>query len=140
MVGIIVGIAVVVIGGIFGVSFLTGAFDDKSIAIRTLYFENTADAADTSIKEMEVRTLNDFKAKISFLPADANKTTLTVTKKGASGALDNFPATVTAGEEFDVKLAKDEFGNNVGGAVELKFTDESGQALCYIRVAVDLVS
>ncbi|MBQ9791236.1 MAG: hypothetical protein IJW28_01485, partial [Clostridia bacterium] len=140
MMGIFVGVAVLVVGAIFGISFLTGAFDEKSIAIRTLYFENPEDAEDTSIKEMEVRTLNDFKAKISFLPADANKTTLTVTTKGASGALDNFPKTVTAGEEFDIKLAKDEYDNNVGGAVELKFTDESGQALCYIRVAVDVVS
>lgn len=140
MLGIVVLGIVVVIGAIFGISYLTGAFEDKAIAIRTLYFENPENSEDTSIKEMEIRTLDDFKAKISFLPADANKTTLTVTTKGAAGALDNFPSTVKAGEEFDVKLAKDEYNNNVGGAVELKFTDESGQALCYIRVAVDVVS
>ena len=136
---VILGIAVIV-GAIFGVSALMGVFDEKYIAIRNLYFENPEDATDTSIKEIEIRTLDDFKSKISYLPADATKTTLTVTTKGASNALDNFPKTVTAGEEFDIKLAKDEFGNNVGGAVELRFTDESGQALCYIRVAVDVVS
>ena len=59
MLGIVLGIIVVVVGGIFGVSYLTGAFDDKSIAIRTLYFANPDDEEDTSIKEMEVRTLDD---------------------------------------------------------------------------------
>ena len=131
---IIVGMAVVA-GGIFGIYYLMGGFEEKVIAIKTLYFENPDNPDDTTIKEMEVRTLEDFQATISFLPADANRKTLKVSST-TSNTLDNFPSEVTAGEPFDVKVAKDEFGNNIGGAVKLKFTDQSGQAVCYIKVAL----
>lgn len=131
IVGIVLASFVVVVGAAIGIYAWTGGFEDKTINITKLYFD---DDATKTLKE--IYTLEDITEKINFEPFDATNKELEVTIQDEVGVLQNPPTKLTAGEEFTLKINKDEKGNNIGGVVSV--TIKQGIAQVSLKLLVDV--
>lgn len=126
--GIAFGGIVGLVGVIIGIAALTGAFKHDPINIEQLYWETES-----------VRVVDDFQTTVKFLPENANQLNVDlkiVYKEGESVV--EVPKTVTAGQPFTIKLKKDEFGNNIGGEVEIQAKTNLVVSQTNFKVLVDV--
>lgn len=149
-IGMLCIVAVLGIG--IGIFALTGGFDQKVIALTSLYFDEqsvetngyvmnvqdvrTADEAALSIKKYIVIS-DDYTMSVGCLPTDATNTTLEITPYWVTAPIE-IPEKVKAGQKFTIKVKKDANGNNLGGSAKLVFKSESG-VTCELYVIVDVI-
>lgn len=133
IVGIVLASFVVIAGGAVGIAALTGAFEEEKIQITRIYFDD--DITNTS---KTVYTLGDIVEHIKYEPANATETTLNVEVTGnTNGVIEDIPLKLTAGKDFNIKVKKDNKGNNIGGVVTIKAFTSNGYADVTLRVIVD---
>lgn len=127
VVGIILASFVVVVGGTIGVFALTGGFKKPEIKITHLYFDDGVDGS--TITEQTIYTLDDIKVKLKCEPKNATNQVVNVKYSDSyssndlgSSIIENQRTTVNIGEELDLKIAKDENGNNKSGPVTITFS------------------
>lgn len=125
-------LAIVVIFGIgLAGAFITGRFDPEKIHITNLTINNE--------KEYVAISDNDtsFKCKVDFAPANANQLVLTSQIRVGTGLISEMPQ-VVAGEEFEIKFAKDEHGITKGGEIEIKFITSNQSSQATLKVLIDV--
>lgn len=132
----IVGMVVVAMG----VAFITGAYSKDKINILSL----STSAENMFATESPVVYIGDGSAEIvvmagdtltttlSFTPDNANQKHLLVKYINGKNLLKETPETVVAGEKFSLK-----FKENVGGEVEIKFTNSTKLVNFTLKVLVD---
>ena len=106
--GIVFGGFVVLAGAVFGISAATGAFEEKTIQMRKLYFDG-----DQTKTEKTIYTLEDQTFKIDYIPLDATNKVLDVEYIAGKECIDNPPEQVVAGQPFTLKIRKDEKGKGI---------------------------
>ena len=128
IIGIIFGALFGLIGVATGIAAITGVFSDEEINIQTLSWETD-----------QVRIVEDYKAVVNFSPADANQldVELKLVYEDCTGIVE-FPSTVKAGEEFTIKVLKDENGNNFGGEVVIQAKTPLVVSQTNLRILVDV--
>lgn len=126
IIGICLAGFVVLIGVGVGIYALQGGFKEKDINILYLYMD------DKNKANQEIYTLTDLVTRINFEPLDATNKELEVVVQDPlrivengelikEGVLKNVPSKITAGEDFNIQINKDDKGNNIGGVVTLTF-------------------
>lgn len=132
IISIVLASFVVIVGGAVGIVALTGGFEKEEINISKLYFDN-----DPTLINKQIRTLEDVVARIDFEPKNATNKVLEIDVEGnQNGIIADLPDTLTAGEDFRIKLNKDEKGNNIGGVVTIKA--KQGIAPVSLTIVVDV--
>jgi len=134
IIGIVLGGFVVLSGAIFGIYALAGGFEIKTVHLRNVFFGD-----DQTDKERTIYTLDDVTLTVNYFPLDATNKTLEITgpsREDINYILDNCPTTITAGEPFTLKLRKDEYGNNMAGALALRIGRD--QAWVDVNLQVDV--
>lgn len=126
--------------GIFAIS---GGFKNEKIDIMKLYISNEGN--DTTLNKQQIYTLDDVPMKIECEPKDATNKTLEIMvsdplvpndQEYTGGILKDVPRTVQAGEEFTLKLNKDENNNNIGGVVILKVRPEGDSSFTDVTLTL----
>lgn len=134
IVGIVLASFVVVAGASIGIAVLSGKFEEEVIPVTKIYFDD-----DTTNTVKTVYTLDDVVENIQFEPANATEKKLKIEVSGnQNGIIEDLPTTLTAGEDFTIKVKKDKLSNNVGGVVSIKAISSNGLAFVTLRVIVDV--
>ena len=124
-----------VLAGIFGllvvavaVAAITGAFSEKKVNIQQL-----------SWAQDKMTVVDDFTATINFLPENANQLDVELKFVYADGAdIVEIPERVKAGEEFTIKVKKDENENNIGGEVVISAQTSLVKTQTNLKILVDV--
>ena len=112
---------------------ISGGFTKKPVPVTSLQVQVNGE-----IKN-EVLVNDDFTTLLTYTPATATALTMDVTvHSGDKNVLANIPKTVEAGTPFTIKVAKDEQGNNIGGEVELMFTNTNKLVRTSLKIMVDV--
>ena len=122
-------IATIAIG--FGGALITGRFNPEKIYITDLTINNQKEYVAISDNDVS------YKCKIDFLPAEANQLVLTSKVITGSELIEEMPQ-VVAGQEFEIKFAKDSEGITKGGEIEIKFLDSSQSSYTTLKVLIDV--
>jgi len=115
----------------FAGALITGKFNPEKIYITELKINNQKEYVAISDNDVSYR------CKIDFLPAEANQLVLTSKIITGSDLIEELPQ-VVAGQEFDIKFAKDEDGITKGGEIEIKFLDSSQSSYTTLKVLIDV--
>ncbi|MBE5757668.1 MAG: hypothetical protein E7345_01890 [Clostridiales bacterium] len=137
IVGICLGAFVGAVGLGFGIYAIAGGFKKETITVEALYFGSREETSRV------VYSLEDVPLTINCYPDNATDKELELKITDDVGVLQDPPKTVKAGEEFTLKIRKDENGNHVGGVVNITATKGVGHVaftlICDVPVPDDVV-